>query len=121
MKLTMPLPGNRANARWHWTTEKILRDEFYLACDVMCRGQRKNRKRWDRVTIKATLYVWQLSDQDNLVARLKWPLDYLVIRRYILDDSPKVLEWVGMPEQEIDRKNQRVEIEINPIEGDLND
>jgi Holliday junction resolvase RusA-like endonuclease len=84
----------------------------------MCRGHRKNRKRWDRVTIKATLYVWQMSDQDNLVARLKWPLDYLVKRRFILDDSPKVLEWVGMPDQKIDRKNQRVEIEINPIEGE---
>ena len=36
MRFVMPLPPNRANARWHWRTEKRLKDEYYMRviCDV---------------------------------------------------------------------------------------
>lgn len=115
MKLTMPLPPNRANARWHWRTEKQLKTEYYLKCDIMCKNQKRMAENWERATINAKLYVWAESDWDNLVARLKWPIDWLVNNGFIQSDSPKVLEW-QMPSQEIDRKNQRVEIMLNRME-----
>ena len=46
------------------------------------------------------------------MARLKWPLDWLTRAGYIADDSAPSLRWAGMPEQEIDRKNRRVEITL---------
>jgi len=115
MRFVMPLPPNRANARWHWRTEKRLKDEYYLACDLICRKQLRSAENWERATISAKLYVWAESDWDNLVGRLKWPVDWLVLSGFIRSDSPKVLEW-QMPTQEIDRKNQRVEILLNRME-----
>ena len=50
-------------------------------------------------------------DTDNLMARLKWPVDWIVKAGYLADDGPKVLEW-EMPQQVIDRRNMRVEIEL---------
>ena len=61
------------------------------------------------------MYLWSTQDADNLMARLKWPLDYLTRAGFIADDSPAVLDWVGMPEQFVDRKNQRIEIELREI------
>ena len=51
-------------------------------------------------------------DPDNLVARLKWPLDFLVHAGFIADDSPKVIKFAGIPAQRIDRANRRLEIEL---------
>jgi len=42
---------------------------------------------------------------------MKWVVDWLVKRGYLVDDSPTYLEWV-MPTQEIDRKNRRIEITL---------
>jgi hypothetical protein len=53
-------------------------------------------------------------DLDNLMARCKWPVDWLVIRSVIAGDSPKELEW-ELPRQLIDRKDQRIEIELEEI------
>ena len=53
-------------------------------------------------------------DGDGLVSRAKWPVDWLVKRGYLVDDSPIYLEWV-MPTQEIDRKNRRIEITLEAL------
>ena len=113
MKLTLPLPPNRANARWHWRTEKRKKDAYYEGC--LARYGKLPPVTFFKATITARLYVHQLMDLDNLTARLKWPLDWLVWRGYIADDSPKVLVWTGEAQQLIDRKNQRIEIELEGI------
>ena len=115
MKITLPLPPNRANARWHWRTEQRKRTDYELRCRVfstMEPGQDEPDMPWERARIKATLYVWSRNDLDNLMARMKWPVDWLVKAGYLVDDSPDHLEWVGLPEQHIDRRNQRIEIEL---------
>ena len=113
MKLTLPLPPNRANARWHWRKEKLLRDSYFMRCLAM-QGL-KWREPATHARISATLYVWSVMDMDNLMARLKWPVDWLVHRGYITDDDPAHLQWT-LPEQQIDRRNQRVEIELECLD-----
>ena len=64
----------------------------------------------DMVRADVTLYTHQAMDEDNLNARLKFPLDWLQSRGYIVDDSPAHLDLhVG---QAVDRKNQRIEVEL---------
>lgn len=65
----------------------------------------------DRVELRARLFLWNRSDWDNLVARMKWPVDWLVTRGYLTDDSPKNVDGWRVS-QDIDRSDRRVEIEI---------
>ena len=110
-ELILPLPPNRANARWHWRTEVKLKDAYYLRCRAAAPPPRVP---YGRCRIRATFYLQNLLDHDNLAARMKWPQDYLV-GKFIVDDSPAHLEWVGFPEQVIDRKDKRLVIELEPI------
>jgi hypothetical protein len=48
------------------------------------------------------------------MARLKWPVDFLVKDGWIADDGPDHLEW-EMPAQVVDRKRPRVEIELTEL------
>lgn len=52
-----------------------------------------------RARVSAVLYLRQRMDDDNSVARLKWPLDLLKARGLIVDDKRPHLELVGIPEQ----------------------
>ena len=112
MKLTLPLPPNRANSRWHWRTEVKLKEEYYLRCWAAAPPPRAP---YERAQIQATFYLHSLMDHDNLAARMKWPQDFLVKALFILDDDPAHLEWVGFPEQFIDRKDKRLVIELAPL------
>lgn len=51
-------------------------------------------------------------DDDNAMRRLKPLLDWLVGHGYLSGDSRKQIKWVGIPDQVIDRENQRVELTI---------
>ena len=109
--LILPLPPNRANSRWHWRTEGRLKKDYYLRCRAAAPPPRAP---YERARIHATFYLHNLMDHDNLAARMKWPQDYLV-GKFIVDDSPAHLEWVGFPEQVIDRKDKRLVIELEPL------
>ena len=109
--LILPLPPNRANARWHWRTEVKLKAAYYLRCRAAAPPPREP---YERCRIHATFYLHNLMDHDNLAARMKWPQDYLV-GKFIVDDDPAHLEWAGFPEQVIDRKDKRLVIELEPI------
>ena len=100
-----------ANSRMHWRTKDNKRKGYELFCLVCGEISGSEQIPMPRAHISATLYVWSLMDGDNLMARLKWPVDWLVKSGYIVDDGPKYLEW-EMPKQAIDRKNMRVEIEL---------
>jgi len=52
---------------------------------------------------------WNLYDSDNLVALLKWPIDWLKYRGLIKDDGPKRFWPVQFPTQAmVARKNRFV-------------
>lgn len=112
MKLTLPLPPNRANARWHWRTEKRKHDAWMNLATVV--NRKRPRRPLQKAHVHATMYLHQTMDRDNLVARMKWPLDWLVERGFLEDDTPSVVVSL-IVEQAIDRKNQRVEIEVEGL------
>ncbi|TVP60698.1 MAG: hypothetical protein EA351_00380 [Gemmatimonadales bacterium] len=116
IKLTLPLPLNIANSRMHWRAKNGRKVAYFAECNAW-RLRRDNPANWggdtpDRVAITARLYVWAQMDVDNLVARMKWPLDWLQDAEYIVDDRAPHLRWAAMPTQEIDRKNRRIEITL---------
>ena len=122
MRFILPLPPNRANARWHWRTEKAKQKEYFFQCRLKhpFPPNMLDTHQFERATISVSFYLHNLNDVDNLMARCKWPVDWLVHQGWLVDDGPKVLEWVGLPTQEIDRKDQRVEITLTEIpEPDL--
>ena len=114
MKLTLPLPPNRANAREHWRVTHRKKVEYYekaeLALMTQYLGAQPSPR---RMRLYATFYLWNKMDQGNLVARLKWIEDSLVDSGLLVDDNEKWLD-LQMPTQVTDRKNQRVEIELTP-------
>ena len=116
MKFILPLPPNRANARWgHWRVEKRYRDTFYLTSTALY--PRLPKQTLERCDITCDLYVWSMMDTDNAYGRLKWVLDWLQAREYIASDSPKCIGTLTV-RQHIDRKNQRLELHITPSEKD---
>ena len=58
------------------------------------------------------MYLHSPMDDGNAMNRMKWVEDWLKAWGYITDDSKKHLEWTGFPKQVIDRKYQRIEIEL---------
>ena len=114
MKLTLPLPPNRANAREHWRATHKKKVAYYqrakLALYAQCGVMQDEAL--ERPTLTATLYVWNFYDPDGATALLKWPIDCLVSYGILVDDSMKHLDFTQIPKQVIDRKNRRVEIEL---------
>lgn len=120
MIVTLPLPPNRANqtrgqAHWEWVRKKRYMEgtaKKVGAC-VLARGQVRGSLPLGPTEIRATFYLHQRMDDDNLTARLKWPLDVLVQAGILVDDRrPHCV--VSDPRQVIDRKHQRVELSLRP-------
>ena len=127
MRITLPLPPNRANAREHWRVTHKKKKDYYAKAELALRGQcawvmnmatgeprvRAERPCSKRMRLDATLYVGAKMDRGNLVARLKWLEDALVNYGLLVDDNEEWLD-LQMPTQVIDRKNPRVVIELVP-------
>lgn len=113
-KLVLPLPDNLANSRMHWRKKGSTKELYFLQCTAADNPKRP-RTPPAKVRITATVYTWNPMDADNLMARMKWPLDWMKKRGWITDDGPKHLEWAGIPAQAIDRKNMRIEITLEAL------
>jgi len=94
----------------HWAVKHRERKAYYQRAQVAIQNQRHE---WINVplprpvTVRATLFVHQRMDEDNLAARLKWAIDSLVHADVLEDDTPDYLKL--RVAQAIDRKNPRVE------------
>lgn len=120
MKLVLPLPPNRANAREHWRVTHNKRAAYYAAAQARVWQQTNAVSRGQfqpdaMVRVTATLYVWGRMDDDNAVARLKWALDLLRLMHIIRDDKRPWCRLSGIPEQRIDRTNQRLELVLEKV------
>ena len=105
-KLVLPLPENRANARWHWTKENSLKHSFYLRATAA--EMWRPPTPYESLIVEATLFLFNPMDEDNMSARMKWPLDWLQRREIVGDDKNVKLRM----SQAIDRKNQRLEMTL---------
>ncbi len=113
--ITMELPPNLGNSRMHWRTKHKKRAAYLRDCAFYARRafDSADSVRGLKARVSFTLYLGAQMDQDNALARCKWPIDWLVANGFLVDDSPK---WCSMsiPSQVItrDKKAQRLEITI---------
>jgi hypothetical protein len=115
VKLVLPLPLNLANSRMHWRVKQREKRDYWEKLDLLFYAKQlppPPRKAPLKARIHATLYLHSPMDDGNAMNRMKWIEDWLKAWGYITDDSKKHLEWMGFPEQVIDRKNPRVEVEL---------
>ena len=119
MKLIFPMPPNLANSRMHWRTKHNAKKSLWAYMDVRqifdIGFPKPPREPMAKATISSVMYLGGAMDDDNAMNRHKWLLDWLKSRGYIMDDRKKCLTWAGLPEQVIDRKNQRIEITLTPL------
>jgi hypothetical protein len=120
--LVLPLPPRLTNSAKgrsrHWRALHREKRAYWEAVDL-----RRMLKRippppaepMEQAEVSATLYLWSPMDDDGALARMKWILDWLVRRGYLVDDSRKHLRWTALPEQVIDRKEPRVEVTLTPV------
>lgn len=118
--IVLPLPPNLSNSRWHWRTRLKAKKDYMYMCTLGA-SQYLSKIPWyvapEKVQINAHFVLGGRSDIDNLFARLKFPLDFLVLSHIVKDDSPKHLEWVGIPTQEVTRKKPySLTLTLTPID-----
>jgi hypothetical protein len=91
----LPLPINIGNSRTHWSAKLKAKKAYWNLCDLMLMAKRLPPRParpypWARLT--AVIHHTHDTDADNREARLKWALDWLKTRGYIVDDSDAYLE-----------------------------
>ena len=94
----LPLPMNIGNSRTHWAVKDKARRDYWHALDIGVLTKRLPRppaRPWSRVLLDAEMHHTHDTDKDNREARLKFPLDWLTSRGYIVDDSDAHLERTG--------------------------
>lgn len=122
LTFAFPLPPNlNREQTQHWGAKHRMRQEWYQSadnCQVYGRVPAPPPKAWTRVRIAAVLTMPTVMDEDNAMRRAaKWPLDWLKTRGYIVNDTRKVVEWAGLPEQRITRSTPPgLTITITPLE-----
>jgi hypothetical protein len=68
---------------------------------------------WPRWRLEsAEFQLHRLRDPIELLASLKWPVDFLVAAGFVAGDSPRELIDTPTPRQVIDQKNRRVTLTI---------
>ena len=116
LTLELPLPQNLANARMHWRKKNRERSAYMDRCSTRLFLRMlpvPPSAPLSPVTISATLYLWALMDDDNALARIKWAADWCRSRGYIVDDKRPHARFT-IPEQVIDRANQRLVLTLTP-------
>jgi hypothetical protein len=117
MRFVFPMPPNLANGRMHWRVKHKAKTDYWRILDF---GQRLfprlPDKPFEKATISVVLRLGHAMDDDNAMARVKWALDWLVTRGYIVDDKRKNLKWEGLPEQIVKRDGcYRLEITLREV------
>lgn len=118
MKITLPLPPNMANSRFHWRVKHNKRKAYFEICGPTATLLDLNRELrrhtpFPKTKIKATIYCGGRMDHDNALSRLKWPIDWMVQAGILVGDKPSQLEWYWPIEQVIKRDGKyRVEFEL---------
>jgi hypothetical protein len=89
--------------------------EYGMLCTAETRGAgvfppREPWLKWRLVEVRFRLHTPR--DPIELLAGLKWPVDWLVDQQFVLDDSARHLVGIPLPEQVVDRANRGVTITI---------
>jgi hypothetical protein len=116
LTLTLPMPPNMANGRGHWRTKNRERLAYLDQCKALWYARQLPAVPLPiprAVTLGSTLYLWAHMDDDNALARIKHAADFLTWAGYIVDDKRPHCRFT-IPEQVIDRKDQRLVLTLTP-------
>jgi hypothetical protein len=94
------------------------KEEYEMGCMLSTRaaGIFPPREPWATWRIEAVEFrLHQLRDTLELVAGLKWAVDWLVHAGFVTNDSPRELRGLPDPVQRVDRKNRGVTLTIAAI------
>lgn len=120
--LIFPMPPNLTNRRSgasHWAVRGKEKKTYLSLCDTlqMCGDlPAPPPTPFASVTLSSVMHLGAHMDDDNALARHKWPLDWLKTRGFIVDDRRKNIKWLSLPEQVV-KRNQEYRVEIT-IEED---
>ena len=106
MKFDLPLPANLGNARMHWAAKNRAKKYYWAALDYMVNlGQlpKPPRTPYRQAHAWIQLRTWRLMDRDNGHARIKWVLDWLQTRGYVMNDKWVTydLDVIASPRKEV--------------------
>lgn len=111
--------GWRAEARPTVYDEE--KEMYATLCDAATRqvGIFPPRYPWRRWRlVDARFRLWGERDPIELLAGLKWPVDWLVAAGFVEDDSARHLLGIPLPTQVIARGDRGVTITIERVEDD---
>ena len=117
LTFVLPLPPNMGNYRGHWRGKETKRTAYIRECDMRATalGYVTYPAPTAPVRLTSTLYMGAHMDDDNALARLKWPVDWLKTRGYLVDDRRTHCRMT-IPEQVVKRNQEyRVEITLSPL------
>ena len=120
MTFHFPLPANIANARLHWARKHRAKMAYWDRLDTLKRTGRLPAP--PEVPVLAAeardiWFVWNVMDEGNARARLKWVEDWLVTMKYLADDKQSNLTYPGPPEQHVDRRNPKLVLVLAEVKG----
>lgn len=100
--IALALPPNLANGRQHWRTKHAARLAYFESCQLRYAARLLPTlppHPMPHATVYADVQVYRLMDEDNLMARCKWPLDWLRYVGYLAGDDRTHLRWGALPRQ----------------------
>lgn len=110
LELRFPMPRNITN--WasggsNWRARAAAKKLYFTQLDLMQQAGLlpvPPAKPFTSATLASVMRLGNAMDDDNAMARHKFPLDWLKTRGYIADDRRQNLRWVGIPAQIVARK-----------------
>lgn len=90
----LPLPENLGNSRMHWRAKHGAKLDYWRRLDdaVLLKNiPRPPRTPWPGGHANVVVRTLRKMDVDNAAARVKWPLDWLQSRGYIVNDRDLTL------------------------------
>lgn len=118
LTISFPMPPNLTNAgsHGHWRIKGNEKKRFLALCDERQAAgllPPPPKCAFQKAILSSVMHLGHAMDDDNALARHKWPLDWLKTRGYIVDDRRKCVRWIALPEQIIKRDgNYRIEITL---------
>lgn len=104
--IRLPMPPTLTNSgdgrSRHWTALEREKEAYWAECDAV--APRRTAEPIRRARLYSTMILAGGMDDDGAVSRHKWPIDWLVLRRYLSGDRRKYLTWAAMPSQIVTRR-----------------
>jgi hypothetical protein len=110
------------NGGWMKRTLPVVYDQEKETYELLCLAVSREQKvqpppaPWERWRLeRASFRLRMLRDPLELLAGLKWTVDWLVRQGFVADDGPNHLLHIPLPEQRIERSDRGVTIEISEV------